>query len=1088
MRHFMTRSTALTGFVAVVALFMPASLQASSPFVDVSPIVMLLMDSSGSMEYDIEGYITETEDEDYLAVPDCSGAGGTYGKSRFIVASEVLTGSYVGYSCTVDDRSLPPNREDKNYPVDHIIPNGTQLENGLIDVTGRRFKFGLMTFDSVAIPGNGQGGGYSYGDETPINYGARNANAPTGPFVKPVTSDNQDDILAGNQAVEAALLATIPFGGTPIAPMLRDAYDFFTTDPDLKPYDHDADTGDMFYPCRSRNIILITDGRSNLGEAQEGYFSSTYYAQQLLQAGVKVYVIGFQLPAGVTTTMDDIASAGGTTSAFIAHDGSELAAVLSLILGNMEFTIQSRTKVVVTDDTGNAFDKQYQFNAAFGQVTGSAGLMMGYLERSIYSCATGNKVTLSGFQSLSEKLNLMADDQRTIWTAVGSQLQGFHVGNPNITVEDLEIPVPDSPGVVDLVDFRPTNDDVCGTGILGDAYEANVRNLYRSNLIRYVRADATSCRDGYKMGAIIHATPAIQGHLKNIDVMIPSFQTYKSRPAFTNRPTMLYTGTHDGQFHAFEISRPDGGNHTDWGKEKWSFIPNHILRQLKDIPTSRRPLMDGEPVVKDVLFSRTLSSLAAPEEEADDWRSVVISGYGQGGRGYFALDVTDPENPEFLWEISNEGRCAAGDLTCPNGTGLANDFSKLGYTVSKPAIGNVFLGNEEVAVAVFGAGSGKGLPGDAGRAVYVVRLDTGEKLEEFHATTMPDNVEDHCTGTPAGSEPAMGMVGDVTCYSTFPGTFITRCYLGDRAGRLWRVEMGSQSTANWKLQFFHDPYYSLNPRPGLNDPMRAPVLSAPGVAVKPYKNELVVVYGAGDTEAIEEFDKVTFIASLTETNAPEPECAPFVETNCRLSGFTAELNWKQFFGYDNVLNAIENPDQGAGEELKGEKLMGSPVLFSNVAYFVTFAPDVANACSPGVGWIWGLDYYRTDEDCMMPYPMLDLDGSALTQNDKVPKVRIGGISGKAIPFGLTVASRPSCFDGASADNAQPPSQCASCTPLANMGGSEPEIIVQTAVQSSASPDTISSGSDEPPTVAKMTRSVLNAVQSLFVGAWGFIFD
>lgn len=1083
----MTRSIALAGFVALLASGFPAYAEDDSPFADVSPIVLLLMDTSGSMEYDVEGYSSETEDEDYLAVPACPAVDGTYGKSRFIVASEVLTGSYIGYSCTTDDRSTPPSREDKDYPVDHIIANGTQLENGLIDVTGRRFKFGLMTFDTVADPGAGQAGGYSYGDENPVNYGARNSNAPTGPFVKPVASDDEDDILAGNQAVEAALLATIPYGGTPIAPMLRDALDYFTTDPDLQPYDPETDTGDMFYGCRNRRIILITDGRANLGEDEDGYDLSVEYAEELKNAGVQVHVIGFQLPAGVVPTMGNIAAAGGG-EAHVAENGSELAALLSKILGNMETTIQSRTKVVVTDDTGNSYDRQYQFNAAYGLVEGSAGLVQGYLERSIYSCSTGNTVTLSGVQSISDKLNLMADDQRTIWTALGSQLQGFHVGNTNITIEALEIPVPASPGLIDLVDFSPTTDGVCGAGILGDAYEQNVRNQFRTNLIRYVRATSDSCRNGYKMGAVIHSTPAIQGHLKNIDVMIPSFQNYKAKPTFTNRPTMLYTGTHDGLFHAFEISRPDGGNHTDWGKEKWAFIPNHILKQLKDLPMDRRPLMDGEPVVKDVLLSRTLSSLSAPSEEADNWRSIVVSGYGRGGRGYFALDVTDPENPEFLWEISNEGRCAAGDLNCPNGTGLANDFSKLGYTVSRPAIGNVYLGNEEVAVAVFGAGSGAGLAGDAGRAVYVVRLDTGEKLEEFHATTIPDNVEDHCSGTPAGSEPAVGMIGDVTCYSTFPGTFITRCFLGDRAGRLWRVEMGSQSTANWKLQFFHDPYFSLNPRPGLNDAMRAPVLSAPGVAVKPFKNELVIVYGAGDTEAIEEFDKVTFVASLTETDNPESECAPFVETSCRLTGYTAELNWKQFFGYDSVLNEIENPDQATGEKLKGEKMMGSPVLFSNVAYFVTFAPDVANACNPGVGWIWGLDYYGTDGDCMTPYPMLDQDGSALTQNDRVAKVRIGGIGGKAIPYGLTVARRPSCFDGASADSAQPPSQCPSCTPLAEMGGSGPEIIVQTATQDSASSDTIPSGSSDPPVVAKTTQSIFNAIQSLFVGAWGFVFD
>jgi len=28
--------------------------------------------------------------------------------------------------------------------------------------------------------------------------------------------------------------------------------------------------------------------------------------------------------------------------------------------------------------------------------------------------------------------------------------------------------------------------------------------------------------------------------------------------------------------------------------------------------------------------------------DADAWKTVLISGLGQGGKGYFALDVTDP--------------------------------------------------------------------------------------------------------------------------------------------------------------------------------------------------------------------------------------------------------------------------------------------------------------------------------------------------------------------------------------------------------------------------------------------------------------
>ncbi len=33
------------------------------------------------------------------------------------------------------------------------------------------------------------------------------------------------------------------------------------------------------------------------------------------------------------------------------------------------------------------------------------------------------------------------------------------------------------------------------------------------------------------------------------------------------------------------------------------------------------------------------------------WKTVLVAGLNGGGRGYYALDVTDPDNPAALWEL-----------------------------------------------------------------------------------------------------------------------------------------------------------------------------------------------------------------------------------------------------------------------------------------------------------------------------------------------------------------------------------------------------------------------------------------------------
>ncbi len=1098
-RRWAVALIAITGLVAV-----SSGAWAEGPAQQVKPVVLFLLDTSGSMEYDVAGYSAETADEDVLAVPACTGVPGASprdGKSRFVVATEVLTGAFGDdtYACTYDTRMWPANREDFGYPVSHVVPHGVQLDNGLIDIAGDRFKFGVMTFDTVANPSPQAAGGYSYGGESPVNYGARNRNAPTGWFVPPSSSDNRDEVLARNAEVEWSIISAIPYGGTPLAPILRDALDYFQNDPALQPYDPQSGTGDLYYACRSRNVVLITDGRANLGEGTEGYQVAAYYAGQLLAAGVKVYVVGFQLPAGVDSLIDAIALAGGTQQARIVSNPAQLAAVLSKILGNMETAVQSRTRIAVTQDTGNSTDRQYQFSAAYGLVEGRPGLFRGYLDRSVYQCVSGDEASVTEVQSLADKLSDGPDSARSVWAIQNGTLVPFTTSNDDLTLDLFGIDIPTQPGQVFLERRAPTLDGTCEpVPPLLDAYDEAARAQYVDYLVDYIRAAPGSCRHPYKLGAIVHSSPVIQGHLKDVDVQIPSFKAYKESTAFRTRPTVLYVGTHDGMIHAFKVDRPDTSSHQDWGQELWAIIPNHLLKRLKDLPNRFQTLMDGEPVVKDILLSRTTERLASVEEEAGLWRAVLVTGYGKGGRGYVALDVTDPTAPAFLWEISPEGRWWVQNGTPQFGPASQpeNDFTRLGYTVSKPSLGSVFIGSEEVAVAVFGGGSGEGIGGcpAVARSVFVVRLDTGEKLKEFSSVFTPPNVEDPCGVGGGNGEPLVDMVGDVTCYSTFPGTFITRCFLGDRAGRLWRVDMGRSSTSLWKLQLFFDPYESVNPPVGLGSAVRSPAFEAPAVAVKPYRPELVVVYGGGDTDRIDDTTQKNFVASVTEMQPRQDllneyaNCDPFSETVCRdANRKTAVLNWKVFLGYDEHLHEVTRPQADelqATERVAGERLMGAPVIFSNTAYFTTFAPDLANACSPGVGWLWGVDFYQRGEDCMTLAPRMDLNDLA---NQRV-KVRIGGAAGTSIPYGLTVAQKPACLSGQAPGNALPPSQCPNCTPLAALSPPKPQVIVQTAVQASATADTLPPNLNAPPPIAKMTRNILSVVQTMLVSAWGFIFD
>ena len=35
-----------------------------------------------------------------------------------------------------------------------------------------------------------------------------------------------------------------------------------------------------------------------------------------------------------------------------------------------------------------------------------------------------------------------------------------------------------------------------------------------------------------------------------------------------------------------------------------------------------------------------------------DWRTILVGGFNSGGRGFYALDITDPATPKALWEFT----------------------------------------------------------------------------------------------------------------------------------------------------------------------------------------------------------------------------------------------------------------------------------------------------------------------------------------------------------------------------------------------------------------------------------------------------
>lgn len=304
-------------------------------------------------------------------------------------------------------------------------------------------------------------------------------------------------------------------------------------------------------------------------------------------------------------------------------------------------------------------------------------------------------------------------------------------------------------------------------------------------------------------------------------------------------------------------------------REAWAYVPQMLHNDLSLYTGQQPYLMDGTPTVKDVRLchkSQAFNQNAQAcrydcttdecfNRAADNqWRSVLVAGLGEAGSGYFALDVTRPggdhesaahsglqtPDPIPLWEfdpnwergqVERIGEHAPelvypqGDLSddddfideCEDDQGEDDYFWDqpfMGRSVSEAAIGTVAINPRFNAlasqplrrpVAVFSAGEAGsfGTSCDreerSGRAIYVVDLQTGTLLRRFVSYNDPEDGDDdeHRFEYPVVGSPAL--------YDSSPGSLVTRGFVGDQRGRMFRLDLSSTDPSKWSADLFFDP-------------------------------------------------------------------------------------------------------------------------------------------------------------------------------------------------------------------------------------------------------------------------------------------
>lgn len=438
-----------------------------------------------------------------------------------------------------------------------------------------------------------------------------------------------------------------------------------------------------------------------------------------------------------------------------------------------------------------------------------------------------------------------------------------------------------------------------------------------TRLVDWVRgSDNINPSDERGPGAGVTVRPSIHG-----DVI-------HSRPVAIDfggsHGVVLFYGDNHGHLHAIK-GKTDTA--TGGGSELWSFVAPEFFPKLArlraNLPALLTPVtpggIDPAPIRKDYFWDGSISAYQDRLTDPANPKVYLYITARRGGRFIYALDVSDPTTPKFLWKID------------PNTSG----FSNLGQTWSAPAVtkvpgqtdpvmifgggypGDYQNGATDICEDADGSRNHTTAPCDRGRGVYVVNAKTGALIKHISGTGVSARV--------GASETTVDMdyaiPSDVYFMDSDFDGLSDRLYVGDLGGRVWRMELSSANSNDWK----------------------AYLLSALGTTGKVFFRPAViqqtaytgVLVGTGDREKPLKTDSTDGFYAIKDTSP-----AVLLSTSAWASSTAANLCLK------NAAGECSSGSETYGWRIplaQGEKVINSPRVAFGIVNFATNIPKANTA-------------------------------------------------------------------------------------------------------------------------------------------------
>ncbi len=319
------------------------------------------------------------------------------------------------------------------------------------------------------------------------------------------------------------------------------------------------------------------------------------------------------------------------------------------------------------------------------------------------------------------------------------------------------------------------------------------------------------------IASIVNSVPTYVGKKPSKAISGTGYESFYST---LNREAAVYVGTNNGVLHAFNAAN---------GIEMFAFVPKPFVNKLPLTTSpnfSRQPMLDAPPVIGDA------------EITTGQWRSILLSGYGGGAQGIFALNVTKPENfgaSNVLWHFSDEDDPKMGNITsAPKLLKFKTGATSYKWFAVVPSgYNNNTVDSPAAAVPIK-------YDVDNTRSLFLLALDKSQTGAwnlgtNYFRIDLPTGFTDTAIVNALSSPGVeLGLEGEVE-----------RLYAGDTQGNLWKFDftlLANEFASNSSMQGVlagGAPFFS-----AAIGGVRQPITMEPTVGTGPGRTS-VVVFGTG---------------------------------------------------------------------------------------------------------------------------------------------------------------------------------------------------------------------------------------------------